>query len=221
MPPASPGSSHPAREALPSRRRSSSLLAVDDLRFVLIRHGQTSWNAAGRWQGHSDPSLSEVGREQAARLASELAGEPIEAIVASDLRRAFETATILGDAIGLQPGRDARLRELDVGRWAGETRDEIRLREPEALGYFDSGAPDARAAEGETRRELSARVHAATADIAAQTSAACIALVVHSGVVRALLPGRQLSNGEWTVASFGEIAANALVLDESRVTTPL
>jgi broad specificity phosphatase PhoE len=194
---------------------------VDDLRFVLIRHGQTPWNAAGRWQGHSDPSLSALGREQAARLAGELAGEPIEAIIASDLRRALETATILGEAIGLRPECDARLRELDVGRWSGETREQIRLREPEALDYFDTGAADARAAEGETRRELAARVHAAVADIAARISAACIALVVHSGVVRALLPGSQLGNGEWQVASYSEIAANAATLDESRATTPL
>jgi broad specificity phosphatase PhoE len=194
---------------------------VDDLRFVLIRHGQTPWNAAGRWQGHSDPSLSALGREQAARLAGELAGEPIEAIIASDLRRALETATILGEAIGLRPECDARLRELDVGRWSGETREQIRLREPEALDYFDTGAADARAAEGETRRELAARVHAAVADIAARTSAACIALVVHSGVVRALLPGSQLGNGERQVASYSEIAANAATLDESRATTPL
>ena len=194
---------------------------MDDVRFVLIRHGQTPWNAAGRWQGHSDPSLSEVGRTQAARLAGELADEPIEAIIASDLRRAFETATILGDAIGLRPERDARLRELDVGRWGGETRAEIRLREPEALNYFDTGAADARAAEGESRRELSARVHAAVADIAARSSVACIALVVHSGVVRALLPGSQVGNAEWKVASFSEIAANAERLDESRTTTAL
>jgi probable phosphoglycerate mutase len=193
-----------------------ALLPVDDLRFVLIRHGETPWNAAGRWQGHSDPSLSAVGRAQAARLAGELTGEPIGAIVASDLRRAFETATILGDAIGLRPERDARLRELDVGRWGGETRDQIRSREPEALGFFDTGAPDARAAEGETRRELAARVHAAVADIAARTSVACIALVVHSGVVRALLPGTQLGNGEWKAANFSEIEANASTLDASR-----
>ena len=191
---------------------------MDDIRFVLIRHGETPWNLAGRWQGHSDPSLSAVGREQAARLAGELADETIDAIVSSDLRRAFETATILGDAIGLRPERDARLRELDVGRWSGNTREQIRLREPEALGYFDSGAPDARAAEGENRSELSARVHAAIADIAAQSSAACIALVVHSGVVRALLPGTGLSNGEWRVASFSEIAANASVIDDSGAT---
>jgi broad specificity phosphatase PhoE len=194
---------------------------VDDLRFVLIRHGQTPWNAAGRWQGHLDPSLSALGREQAARLAGELGGEPIEAIIASDLRRALETATILGEAIGLRPECDARLRELDVGRWSGETREQIRLREPEALDSFDTGAADARAAEGETRRELAARAHAAVADIAARSSAACIALVVHSGVVRALLPGSQLGNGEWQVASYSEIASNAATLDESRATTPL
>jgi len=194
---------------------------VDDVRFVLIRHGQTSWNADGRWQGHSDPPLSELGREQAARLAGELATASIDAIVASDLRRAFETATILGDAIGLRPERDARLRELDVGRWGGETREQIARREPAVLEHFDSGAPDARAGDGETRRELAARVHAGVADLAARTSAACIALVVHSGVVRALLPGTQLGNGEWRAASGREIAANAARLDELRTSSTL
>lgn len=194
---------------------------MDDLRFVLIRHGQTSWNATGRWQGHSDPPLSVLGREQAERLAEELVGAGIEAIVASDLRRAVETATILGDAIGLRPERDSRLRELDVGRWGGETREQIRLREPEALAYFDSGAPDARAAEGETRRELAARVHAAVADIAQRATVDCIALVVHSGVVKSLLPGTQVGNAEWRAATWGEIAANEGRLDDAGGATPL
>jgi broad specificity phosphatase PhoE len=194
---------------------------VDDLRFVLIRHGQTPWNAASRWQGHSDPPLSELGREQAAQLASELAGEPIDAIIASDLQRAFETATILGNALDLQPTRDPRLRELDVGRWGGQTRDQIRRHERALLEHFDTGAPDARAPGGETRRELATRVHAAVADIATHTTATCIALVVHSGVVRALLPGTQLGNGEWTTAPWTSIAANATRLDRDPNATVL
>jgi broad specificity phosphatase PhoE len=182
---------------------------VAELRFVLIRHGQTPWNADGRWQGHSDPSLSELGRAQAAQLAAALADHGIDAIVASDLRRALETATILGDAIGTPPARDPRLRELDVGRWGGSTRAAIALREPDALGRFDSGDPDARAGGGETRRELSTRVHAAVADLVKRPPGRCVALVVHSGVVRALLPGTEVGNAEWRTATAREIAANA------------
>jgi len=194
---------------------------VNELRFVLIRHGRTEWNADGRWQGHADPPLDVVGRGQAEQLAGQLRSHGIDAIVASDLQRAFETATILGEAIGLSPLRDARLRELDVGHWSGSRREAIRLREPDALERFDSGDVDARAGGAETRRELAQRAHAAVAEISAQPPGRCVALVVHSGVVRALLPGTQVGNAEWCAATADEIAANAGQLDVERSVGPL
>jgi broad specificity phosphatase PhoE len=182
---------------------------VDATRFALIRHGESTWNAAGRWQGHGDPPLSERGRKQAARLAAELAGEGIEVIVASDLARAAETAAILGDALGVALARDERLRELDIGRWTGLTRGEIEAGDRAQLEQFESGAPDLRAGGGECRREIRARAHATIAEIAERWSGRYIAVVAHLGTVRALLPGSELANAEWIRATAREIAANA------------
>jgi len=180
---------------------------VTATRFVLIRHGESTWNAAGRWQGRGDPPLSDRGRAQAQRLAAGLAREGIEVVVASDLARAAETAAILGAALGLAPTSDERLRELDVGCWTGLTRPEIASRDRAGLDHFESGAPDARAGGGECRRELAERAHAAVADVAERFAGRCIAVVAHLGVVRALVPGSEPANAEWCRAAPREITA--------------
>jgi len=177
-------------------------------RFILIRHGESTWNAAGRWQGRGDPPLSERGREQAARLAAGLEGEGVEVIFASDLARAAETAAILGAALGISPARDERLREIDIGRWTGLTRAEIAARDRASLEHFESGAPEARAGGGECRRELSERAHAAVAEIAERFTGRCIAVVAHLGVLNALLPGSEPANAEWRRATAREITSN-------------
>lgn len=89
--------------------------------LLLVRHGETDWNADGRLQGHTDRPLSEFGRRQARQLAEELAGEELEAIYASDLARARETAEIVGDRLGLAVVLDSELREKDWGTWEGLT----------------------------------------------------------------------------------------------------
>jgi probable phosphoglycerate mutase len=182
---------------------------VNTTRFVLIRHGESTWNAVGRWQGQGDPPLSERGREQAARLAAELADEGIEMIVASDLARASETAAILGDALGLAPVRDGRLRELDVGRWTGLTRGEIDDLDRARLEHFERGGPEARAGGAECRREIADRVRSTVAEIAEGHSGRCVAIVAHLGVVRALLAGTELANAEWRRITAGELASGA------------
>jgi probable phosphoglycerate mutase len=182
---------------------------VNATRFVLIRHGESTWNAAGRWQGTGDPPLSERGREQAARLAAELTGEGIEMIVASDLARAAETAAILGDALGLVPVRDERLRELDVGRWTGLTRGEIEGLDREQLARFERGGSEARAGGGECRREIGGRVQSTVAEIAERQPGRCVAIVAHLGVVSALVAGAELANAEWRRVTAGELVSSA------------
>jgi broad specificity phosphatase PhoE len=179
---------------------------VSEALFILIRHAESEWNASGRWQGQADPPLSAAGRRQAAALARALAGESLEVLVASDLARAAETARILGAALGLTPGLDPRLRELDVGRWAGLTREQIARDEAQALARFEAGDPDARPGGGETRRELRARVRSAAAALARQHAGRRVALVTHLGVVRALLPCTELANAEWRRVPATEIA---------------
>ena len=73
---------------------------MESTRILLVRHGETDWNATGRIQGHSDTPLNAAGRLQARRAAQRLAREPIRALYSSDLARAFETATIIGAPLG-------------------------------------------------------------------------------------------------------------------------
>jgi broad specificity phosphatase PhoE len=89
--------------------------------LLLVRHGETDWNAVGRLQGHTDRPLSDFGRRQAQQLAAELEGEELEAIYSSDLARARETAEVVGERLGLPVVLDPDLREKDWGSWEGLT----------------------------------------------------------------------------------------------------
>src|SRR5579884_3458376 len=89
--------------------------------LLLVRHGETDWNADGRLQGQTDRPLSDYGRRQARQLAEELEGEELEAIYSSDLVRARETAEIVGERLGLPVELDPDLREKDWGSWEGLT----------------------------------------------------------------------------------------------------
>ena len=167
------------------------------VRFVLIRHAQSDWNASGRWQGHADPPLSALGRRQASRLAESLRGAGIDVLVSSDLIRARQTAAALGEALGIAPLHDARFRELDVGRWTGLHREEIERRDPELLRRFAAGDPDVCAGGAESRRQIRQRVRSAAAELARAHTDCCVGLVTHLGVIRALLPGTELENADW------------------------
>ena len=89
--------------------------------LLLVRHGETDWNADGRLQGQTDRPLNDYGRGQARQLATELADGELEAIYSSDLSRARETAEIVGERLGLPVALDSDLREKDWGTWEGLT----------------------------------------------------------------------------------------------------
>lgn len=163
---------------------------------LLIRHAESEWNAAGRWQGQADPPLSERGVAQAEALAERLRGAPADVLRCSDLDRARRTAEILGAAWDRVPVLDPRFRELDVGDWAGLSRDDIARKDPETLAAFEAGDPDARPGGGETRREIRLRVRAAAAALLEEHAGQRIALVTHLGVIRALQPGSDPGNAE-------------------------
>ncbi len=165
-------------------------------RLVLVRHGQSVWNASRRWQGHADAPLSELGRDQAKETARRLAGETFEALYASDLRRATETARIVGAPHGRVPVVDRRLRELDIGEWEGLSREQIAARWPEELERFDADEPGARAPGGETRSELQARVFAALDDLTGRHGGGPLLVVAHGGVLAAILGWFGHENGE-------------------------
>src|SRR5580698_2933262 len=103
-------------------------------RVLLLRHGQSTWNAEGRWQGQADPPLSDDGRLAAKAFAATADLREIDAVVSSDLVRALETATTITDACGWAPPTTLRgLRERDAGEWEGLTREEIESSWPGAL----------------------------------------------------------------------------------------
>jgi len=166
--------------------------------LLLVRHAQSEWNALGRWQGQADPELSQTGLQQAEALAQrlvvELADTPIERLICSDLTRARQTAAAIGDRLGRDPETDPRLRELDVGCWAGLTREQIAARDPALLERFESDDPDARPGGGETRREIRVRARHVIEQILAGSRGPRILIVTHLGFLRALLPGVEPEN---------------------------
>jgi signal transduction histidine kinase len=97
--------------------------------LLLCRHGRTDWNDLGRYQGQTDVPLNKLGRQQAQALAQLLRSEPIGAVYSSDLSRAADTASEIARFHGLEVRRDARLREINQGRWEGLTVRQIRERD--------------------------------------------------------------------------------------------
>lgn len=176
------------------------------LELLLIRHAETDWNASGRWQGHGDPPLSARGREQAAALALAMQGAQVDRLLCSDLRRAVETAKALGEALNLDPEPTSALRELRVGSWTGQTEEQIRQNDGELLDAFQTEDPDVRPGgpDGETRHELRRRVREAVRKLAHEHPNGRIALVVHLGVVRALVPGSDPDHVQVTVLVEGD-----------------
>lgn len=152
-------------------------------RIVLVRHGETDWNREHRFQGHADQPLNERGREQARELADRLQHESAAALYTSPLRRASETARIVGERIGLVPIELGALREIDVGDWQGLTIDEVKARYPEhADGHWHAGWTN-----GETHEELGARVVPALFDLAHLHGDTRVLGVTHAGPIRATL----------------------------------
>lgn len=109
-------------------------------RVLLVRHGESTWNAEGRWQGQADPPLSDRGREQARAAATHLPAAT--AVVASDLERARETAALLVATRALDVVIDTDLRERDAGAFSGLTRADIHDRFPGALPDDPRRRPD-------------------------------------------------------------------------------
>ena len=161
----------------------TSLVAMTTI--LIVRHGQTDWNRDQRWQGHADPPLNELGRGQASGLAAELGGVPLDAVYASDLRRASETAEIVAGTKGLSVVTDPALREIDVGEWSGLTTDEIKARFPAGWERHSSGGDGWE--HGEPHAAMSDRIVIAVAGIAAQHPDGQVLCVLHGGVIRALL----------------------------------
>ena len=176
------------------------------MHLIFVRHCQTDWNLKGLMQGHKDIPLNETGRIQACELGNKLCEFKIKKIIASDLSRARETAEIIGQAHGLTPRLDARLRECGFGSLEGLPREELwdyqddpKLYHPYDLTKY--GGEDSRTVlkrKMELLRELEPRTDEA------------ILLVGHGRSIRTLMIGlgrdpKSMIQGEWIVLPHQEV----------------
>ena len=154
--------------------------------LLVVRHGQSVWNAENRWQGQADPPLSDLGEEQAREAATRLGGMRFSSVVTSDLQRARRTAEILAEALGLDVRLEPGLREIDVGDWTGLTRAEIEARWPGELADWSEGRSESPLG-GETRTHLAERARSTLTRLAAGVPPGDRLLVVsHGALIRNL-----------------------------------
>ncbi|HWY85938.1 MAG TPA: alpha-ribazole phosphatase [Gemmataceae bacterium] len=157
------------------------------MRLLLVSHAQTEWTDQGIFQGHTDIPLNERGRRQAHILQNHLAQEEFQAIVASDLRRATETAAILALPHGMSVATDPRLREMHFGEWEGLTYADIQQRFPTALAAWRESPLQMGPPQGEQLGDVERRLQGFVRDLGCRSQESTILLVAHRGSLRTLL----------------------------------
>ena len=161
---------------------------MSSVRFLLVRHGETTWNQENRWQGQADVPLSDAGRAQARLLAQRLRadGRQVHAIYASDLSRAFETAEILSETLRIPPNPDSGWREMNIGVWSGLTTAEVIARHTVEWERLRAGE-DLPRGGGETFAQFQNRLLRSAQRLAKRHNGEQIVIVTHGGAVRAFL----------------------------------
>lgn len=160
-------------------------------RLILLRHGQTDYNVAGRMQGHVESMLTETGLAQAARVAPLIAAMAPERIVTSDLRRAIDSADPVGAACGLPVKVDPRLRETHLGQWQGLSVDEVEQGWPGAIATWRSD-PTWAPPGGESRVDVVQRARPVVDELDAEFDGPPLAtavLIAHGGTIAGLVSG--------------------------------
>lgn len=173
-------------------------------RLVLVRHGETDFNAEGRMQGHLESHLTEVGQAQIRRAAPVLAAYDPARLISSDLSRSARTAEQVGETCGLPVKLDPRLRETHLGEWQGLTLNEVERGWPGLLGYWRSD-PEWAPPGGESRVDVAARVMPLVDELVEELCdgpAETVLLFAHGGLIASLscaLMG--LAPPSWTALS--------------------
>ena len=181
--------------------------------IILWRHGQTDWNVANKFQGHTDIPLNSVGEYQVKHAARLVVDMKPTSIISSDLSRAHNTAKALADLNGLPIHVDARLRETNCGKWEGLTGEEIRATDHANLIEWSLGGDNPAGGTGDRRSEVGARAKAAIEDFLAGKDNQTLIVATHGGTARTVI-GMYLelpiplwskigglSNASWSVLS--------------------
>ncbi|WP_288831439.1 histidine phosphatase family protein [uncultured Corynebacterium sp.] len=157
-------------------------------RLIMLRHGETQYNATKRMQGQLDTHLSEVGIEQARAAARQLEGAGVARIVSSDLARARDTAEIVAEVLGLDVTTDKRLRETHLGQWQGKTHAEVDSWREGIRAHWRNNASWA-PPEGESRLDVARRARPVVDELVAsypQWEGRAVLFVAHGGTISAL-----------------------------------
>ena len=156
---------------------------TETTRLVVWRHGNTDWNAGGRVQGQTDVPLNDLGRQQAVDAAELLVRLRPGVIVASDLRRAVDTAAALAALTGLSVRPDHRLRERYFGAWQGLTMTEVSERLPDEYARWTAGA-DVVGGDVETLDDMGKRVAEALQEAADLAAGGTVVVATHGAAAR-------------------------------------
>jgi probable phosphoglycerate mutase len=151
--------------------------------LIVVRHGETDWNRQLRFQGQIDVPLNAAGHEQARRMAAALAGEPVDAIVCSDLLRTRQTAAPLESALGLRASAHGAWREQSFGVLEGLDVPSIQSQHPQLWAHWLRHDADYALPEGECTSRFCGRVRAALHELAQQHAGRRVVVVTHGGVL--------------------------------------
>jgi alpha-ribazole phosphatase/probable phosphoglycerate mutase len=195
-------------------------------RFLIVRHGETAWNAEGRVQGHLDIALTEKGIEQAKLASRKLESEKIDVVYSSDLKRALVTGEIIAEPHGLHVRTTPLLREAMLGAWQGLTMKEAAERFPDDYAAYSKDSIGHRPPGAETLQEVIDRCRAFL-DLAIMECPNCtVAVAAHGGAIRGILAAAfglgpelyrrvRLDNGGLTVLEISEDKPLLVVLNDT------
>jgi broad specificity phosphatase PhoE len=153
-------------------------------RLILVRHGETAGQSSIRYYGATDVPLSDLGREQAPAARDHIPGETFEAVWASTLYRAWESARIIAPRHSVR--LESSFREVYFGRWEGLTREEIAALDPDLFADWEARKPDFVYPDGESPADFRRRIGSGLERLRA-SGASSVLVVAHKGVVRTLL----------------------------------
>ncbi|NLS45589.1 MAG: histidine phosphatase family protein [Firmicutes bacterium] len=153
--------------------------------LYLVRHGITSWNKLGKYQGHCDLPLSEEGRQQAEKCAARLQSSKIAAVYSSDLSRAMDTAYFIAKPHGLSVTSKTEFREIDVGDWEGRSFGEIKHNE--CFKAWSQDTINNPIPGGESYAQLRDRVIPKVVELIKFHKGSSLCIVSHSGPIKLII----------------------------------
>jgi len=154
--------------------------------LIFIRHPQTNWNKEQKYLGRADIALNHQGKKQAKSISNYLRKKNISAIYSSDLRRAYQTASIITKEHSLSIRKDARLNEIDFGNWEGMTFNQIQRKYPQLAKKYLSHPLKTKIPDGESFLKFRSRVNKALKEILAREKGKVV-IISHAGVNRIII----------------------------------